>query len=70
MLLIAIFYYFLISLLVFAFWLRAFIADSTTDKRDPTSWLVLIIGTSLWPLVLPFAYLELMNKFSKQRNYR
>nr|ADN13516.1 conserved hypothetical protein [Gloeothece verrucosa PCC 7822] len=68
MLSVAVVYYIVIAVLVFSFWLKVFMADTTTEKTDLMSWLVLIIGTSLWPLVLPFAYLEISNKVSRQRH--
>ncbi|GAB4227359.1 MAG: hypothetical protein Kow00121_56000 [Elainellaceae cyanobacterium] len=33
--------------------LSAFLSDHTTLKTDMRSWIVLLIGTSLWFLVLP-----------------
>ena len=68
MLLTVIGYYILIALVIFGLWLKTFIADSTVEKTDIISWVALIIGTSLWPLVLPLAYLELSHKISIQKN--
>jgi uncharacterized membrane protein len=45
--------YFTGASLVFGILLNAFIKDSSTPKTDVTSWLVLIIATLLWPIVLP-----------------
>lgn len=60
-------YYLFISLTMFTLWLRVFLADSSTKKTDIISWIALIIGSTLWPLVLPFAYLELNSKRTKQK---
>ncbi|WP_239005370.1 hypothetical protein [Gloeothece citriformis] len=64
----AISYYFLISFVLFIYWLKFWLTDSTTPKTHLKSWLILMVGTSLWPLVLPFAYLELLTKISQQRS--
>lgn len=42
------------ALLVFGFSLHAFLKDTTTSKSDRLSWIVLIIATAFWPLILPF----------------
>ncbi|MDJ0844278.1 hypothetical protein [Crocosphaera sp.] len=62
MLAIVISYYWVVALLVFFLWFRLFWADETTAKSDLSSWMVLIIGASLWVVVLPFANLELVIK--------
>lgn len=62
MLAIVISYYWFVALLVFSLWFRLFWADETTAKSDLSSWMVLIIGASLWVVVLPFANLELVIK--------
>jgi hypothetical protein len=40
-------------LLVFAWLLSAFINDRLTPKTDLRSWIVLLIASALWPIVLP-----------------
>ncbi len=62
MLAIAISYYWVIALIVFSMWFKVFWTDETTAKNDLYSWMVLIIGASLWVVVLPFANLELVIK--------
>ena len=54
--------YGLIALLLFGFWLSLFLLDSTTPKTDKTSWLVLFIAPLFWPIVLPLAIRELIQK--------
>ncbi len=62
MLAIAISYYWVIALIVFSMWFKIFWTDETTAKNDLFSWMVLIIGASLWVIVVPFANLELVMK--------
>ncbi len=47
-------------------WLDFFIADKDmTSEQRPISYIVLIIATTFWPIVVPIAYLELL-KFNKK----
>ncbi|MDJ0600037.1 MAG: hypothetical protein QNJ37_14490 [Crocosphaera sp.] len=62
MLAIVISYYWVIASIIFFVWVKAFWADETTPKHDLCSWMVLMIGASLWIVVLPFANLELVLK--------
>nr|RNJ70164.1 MAG: hypothetical protein EDM05_05610 [Leptolyngbya sp. IPPAS B-1204] len=41
------------ALLVFGVSFRAFWKDTSTPKTDRLSWMVLMIATLFWPLVLP-----------------
>jgi hypothetical protein len=41
------------ALLVFCISLRAFLRDDSTPKTDLVSWLVVLVATVFWPLVLP-----------------
>ncbi len=41
------------ALLVFGLSLQSFLKDTTTPKTDRTSWLVILVATVLWPIVLP-----------------
>ncbi|MDJ0510419.1 MAG: hypothetical protein QNJ64_14370 [Crocosphaera sp.] len=68
MLALVISYYWVIALVVFFVWFKAFWADETTAKYDLSSWMVLIIGASLWVVVIPFANLELILKASSINN--
>jgi hypothetical protein len=54
--------YFIGATLVFSILLRAFLKDSSTLKSDVTSWLVVLIGTLVWPLVLPSMILKQLPK--------
>lgn len=66
MLSLAIGYYFVISLVVFFGWFKIFLADATTPKTDVTSWVVLLLGTIFWPVVLPLSYAEIFEKVSQR----
>lgn len=50
------------AFLVFVILLNAFIKDNTTPKTHVGSWIVVIMATTLWPLVLPSI---IRKKFSK-----
>ncbi|NEP00645.1 MAG: hypothetical protein F6K58_18630 [Symploca sp. SIO2E9] len=51
----AAFYFFLV-------WLEAFKRDNNISlQQRRISWLVLILGTIFWPIVVPFSYLERIN---------
>ncbi|MCY7286289.1 MAG: hypothetical protein LH679_23285 [Cyanobacteria bacterium CAN_BIN43] len=54
--------YFTGATLVFGILLNAFLKDSSTPKSDVTSWLVVLIGTLVWPLVLPSMILKQLPK--------
>jgi hypothetical protein len=54
--------YFTGATLVFSILLRAFLKDSSTSKSDVTSWLVVLVATLVWPLVLPSMILKQLPK--------
>jgi hypothetical protein len=54
--------YFTGATLVFGILLSAFLKDNSTSKSDVTSWLVVLIGTLVWPLVLPSMILKKLPK--------
>lgn len=54
--------YLIIYLLIFLLWFYKFWTDSTTQKNDRISLIVLAIGPLLWPIVLPFWLWELTSK--------
>jgi hypothetical protein len=54
--------YFTGATLVFGILLSAFLKDNSTSKSDVTSWLVVLIGTLVWPLVLPSMILKQLPK--------
>lgn len=49
------------------FWLGAFLLDKTTPKTDIQSWVVLGIATLIWPISVPLACLEMLNKAKHAR---
>lgn len=42
------------AICTFGILFNAFLKDNGTSKTDVLSWLILLIGTSLWFIVLPF----------------
>jgi hypothetical protein len=46
------------ALLAFCFWFNAFYKDKTTPKTDGISWIILIVGGVLWPIVLPISFYQ------------
>ncbi|MGI0490242.1 MAG: hypothetical protein B0A82_16835 [Alkalinema sp. CACIAM 70d] len=58
--------YFLVMPILFLKWLGFFMQDKDMSKTDrKLSWAVLTIATLLWPLTLPLAYLELLDKVKR-----
>ena len=55
-------WYWIITLMVFSYWLLLFTSDSTTSKLDLTSWCFLLIAPLFWPVVLPVSSWELSRK--------
>ncbi|KAM3093262.1 hypothetical protein ACKFKG_19840 [Phormidesmis sp. 146-35] len=52
--------------ILFIGWLGFFRQDADMSKEEKqVSLIVLTIATLLWPIVLPFAYLELLGKFKR-----
>lgn len=45
-----------------AFWL-----DSSTSKRHSLSWIVVLVGSLFWGVVLPLALAERLRKLMRQR---
>lgn len=53
----------LFSLVLFAaFWL-----DSSTSKRHGLSWMIVLVGSLFWGVVLPLAVAERLRKLLRQR---
>ena len=66
LLLLSIAFYSLLMPVLFVNWLRFFREDLDLSKSEKhLSMVVIAIATLLWPIVLPFAYLELLGKFQK-----
>jgi hypothetical protein len=60
---IVVFFYFMIAQRLFKIWLKFFHRDSSMSPGEKQlSWVVLIVGTLLWPIVLPNAYLALLEQ--------
>jgi len=53
-----------IALIVFLVWFKSFWNDTATSKNDLISWIVLVIGPLVWPVVLPLSILQITSKKS------
>ena len=63
---LAVVFYLIMAFCFFMQWLGFFIDDKDMDSGQRYfSIVILIVGTILWPLIVPFAYLELL-KFHKK----
>lgn len=63
---LAIVFYLIMACCFFIQWLGFFIADKEMNSAQRyLSIIILILGTLLWPVIVPFAYLELL-KFHKK----
>jgi hypothetical protein len=61
--LILVFFYTVIAQRLFTLWLKFFQRDSNMSPGEKQlSWVVLIVGTVLWPIVIPNAYLAILEK--------
>lgn len=59
-------FYLLVMPILFSAWITFFRRDEEmSDEERKTSWFVIAIATMLWPIVLPFAYLELLGKLKR-----
>ncbi len=56
--------YFSIALMVFLVWFKSFWKDTATSKKDVISWIALVIGPLVWPVVLPVSILQITSKNS------
>jgi hypothetical protein len=66
MLYLILLFYILLAGLFFTRWLDFFLEDEEmSQKMRLLSMLILVIATILWPITVPFAYLELL-KFHKK----
>lgn len=63
LIIILIFFYLAMAQRFFKIWFRFFQLDTTMSHEEQRlSWLVLLIGTILWPLIVPIAYLSVLEK--------
>ncbi len=56
--------YFSIALIVFLVWFKRFWNDTATSKKDLISWIALVIGPLVWPVVLPLSLLQITSRKS------
>lgn len=61
--------YLIMACCFFNEWLEFFLADEDMDSEQRLfSIVILVIATILWPIVVPFAYLELLKLHKKHKN--
>jgi hypothetical protein len=66
LLLFPVIFYIAMMPILFTGWMGFFKQDVDLSKEEKQiSLMVLAIATLLWPIVLPFAYLELLDKFKR-----
>lgn len=66
---LAIIVYLIMACCFFNEWLVFFLADEEMDSDVRLfSIVILVIATILWPIVVPFAYLELLKFHKKHKN--
>ena len=56
--------YFSIALIVFVVWFIVFWNDTSTSKKDLLSWVALLLGPLVWPVVLPISLLQITSRKS------
>lgn len=65
---LAIVFYLIMACCFFVQWLGFFIDDKEMNSSQRyLSIIILILGTLLWPLIVPFAYLELLRFHKKHK---
>lgn len=63
LIIIFVFFYLLMARRLFTIWHQFFQQDADMSPGEKQlSWLVLIVGTVLWPIVVPNAYLAILEK--------
>lgn len=53
-------FYSVVAITAFCAWFKLFVEDTTTAMNDYRSWLILIIASLAWPVVVPVALIELL----------
>jgi hypothetical protein len=71
LIIIFIFFYLLMAQRLFTIWHKFFQQDTSMSAGETQlSWLVLILGAVLWPIVVPNAYLALLEKkYERKKEY-
>ncbi|MUG96235.1 hypothetical protein F7734_29400 [Scytonema sp. UIC 10036] len=65
---VALIFYFTMAFSFFQKWLNFFIADAEMTSDDRMfSIIILVIATVFWPIVVPFAYLEVLKFHQKHK---
>jgi hypothetical protein len=59
--------YFSVSLIVFVVWFIVFWNDTSTSKKDLLSWVALLLGPLVWPIVLPLSLFQISSRKSAEQ---
>jgi len=59
--------YFSVSLIVLVVWFIVFWNDTSTSKKDLLSWVALLLGPLVWPVVLPLSLLQITSRKSVEK---
>jgi polyferredoxin len=59
--------YFSVSLIVFVVWFIVFWNDTSTSKKDLLSWVALLLGPLVWPIVLPLSLFQISSRKSVEQ---
>jgi hypothetical protein len=63
LIIIFVFFYLWMAHRFFKIWFKFFQRDTSMSREEKQlSWVLLFVGTLLWPLVVPNAYLSLLEK--------
>lgn len=60
--------YLTVALFVFLVLLSAFLLDRSTPKTHRLSWLVVVLGSAFWLVVIPLSFVEVVRKLAKAKN--
>ena len=61
-------FYLLMALRFFFVWSKFLQRDASLSSRQEQLYLRLVIITILWPIIVPFAYIELLSKVESNNN--
>ncbi len=63
LIIICAFFYLIMAQRIFKVWIEFFQRDASLSSAEKQlSWVVLIVGTIFWPIVVPIAYVSLLEK--------
>ncbi len=60
--------YLTVALFVFLILLSAFLLDHSTPKIHRLSWVVVVLGSAFWFIVIPLSFAEVVRKVAKVKS--